>query len=201
MAWWEVWAWDWAPISKTVVGAGVGTAVVQGAISLYRDRRDKRLQAAYIAMRVAVILEEFVVKCVHRAWHDQADLNEGAIELSYELPTLSQYPQESDWKSLDPKLAGRALSFPNELTSANMSCQFQGTREGNKTASATETVDAGVRAWVLAQDLRRKYRLDAVTIDHVDLLEAEQKRLEQHRKHFAASGVFPLRTSNENVTR
>ncbi|MDO9298657.1 hypothetical protein [Bradyrhizobium sp.] len=154
-------------------------------LAIYRDRRDGKLQAAYMAMRLAVILDEFVVKRVYRALHDHADLTEGTVELNYSLPMLASYPQDSDWKSLDPKLAGQVLSFPNEITSAGMSCQFQGMREGNKVASAAETIFAGVKAWGLAQALRKKYHLDAVTIEHVDLLEKEQKKLLQQHKEYA----------------
>jgi hypothetical protein len=139
---------------------------------------------------LAVVLEEFVVKCVYRAWHDDADLAEGAHELAYDLPTLSNYPQESNWRSLDPTLAGRALSFPNEITSAEMACQFQGTREGNKVASGEETVIAGVDALRLPQVLRKKYHLNAVVIAHVDLLEARHAKIWQYRKEYAERANF-----------
>ena len=54
----------------------------------------------------------------------KVDFTEGAHELDYNLPTLACYPQDLDWKSLDPNLAGQILSFPNEITSARMLRQF-----------------------------------------------------------------------------
>ena len=56
MAWWEPQTWDWATMTKTAIGAGFGTALVQGLLAIYRDRRDRKLQAAYMAMRLAVVL-------------------------------------------------------------------------------------------------------------------------------------------------
>jgi hypothetical protein len=149
------------------------------------NKSQKESEAAYLAMRLAVILEEFVVKCVYRSWHDEAVLNRGFAELDYCLPPLSSYPKDSDWKSLDLKLAGQVLSFQNEITAAAASCEFQGMCEGNKMASANETIVAGVNAWKLAQSLRKKYNLDAITIAHFDSLEIAHGKIEQHRKEFA----------------
>jgi hypothetical protein len=145
----------------------------------------KESEAAYLAMRLAVILEDFVVKCLYKSWHDEAVLNQGLVELEYSLPPLSPYPKDSDWKSLDLKLAGQVLSFENEITAAAASCKFQGMWEGNKIASADETIVAGVNAWKLAQSLREKYNLDGVTIAHLDSLKAAHRKIEQHRKEFA----------------
>ncbi len=151
----------------------------------WTNKSRKNSEATYLAMRLAVILEEFVVKCVYKSWHDEAGLNQGFVELDYGLPPLSSYPQDSDWKSLNLKLAGRVLSFQNEITAAAASCQFQGMCEGNKIASADETIVAGVNAWKLAQSLRKRYNLDAITIAHVDFLEDAHGKIEQHRKEFA----------------
>jgi hypothetical protein len=180
----------WTSVLPLAATTGIITTALNQVVVLSREfwtnKRREKSEASYLAMRLAVILEEFVVKCVYRAWHDDADIAEGARELAYDLPTLSSYPQESDWRSLDPTLAGRVLSFPNEITSAEMSCQFQGTREGNQVASGEETVFAGVNALRLAQALRKKYHLDAVVIAHVDLLEARHAKISQHRKEYSA---------------
>jgi hypothetical protein len=181
MVWWESLTWDWAALTKTAIGAGLGTFIVQSFLTFYRERCQRKLQAAYMAMRLAVILEEFVVKCVYRSWHDDADFAEGRTELDPDLPALACYPEDSDWKSLDPKLAGRVLSFRNEITSAGMLCQFQGSREGNNVASAAETIVAGANAWRLAQDLREKYNLGAIAITHVDFLLESHKKIQQRR--------------------
>jgi hypothetical protein len=56
-------AWDWLSIWKAAVGAGIGTAAVQGGIALYRDRTQKNEKAAYLALRLAFLLEGYASKC------------------------------------------------------------------------------------------------------------------------------------------
>jgi hypothetical protein len=135
-------------------------------------------------MRLAVILERFVTDCLYRSWHDDADLTQG-IELGYKLPALESYPQDSDWKSLDHKLASQVLSFRNEIASAETSCHFQAMREGNGVAAADETIIAGVNAWRLALALRKKYQLDVFSIDRVEFLERAYEKIKQQRKEYA----------------
>lgn len=179
----------WTSMLKLAATTGIITTILNQVVGLLREiwanKRRKNSEATYLAMRLAIILEEFVIKCVYRAWHDDADLTEGANELNYDLPTLADYPQESDWKSLDPTLAGRVLSFPNEIISAGMSCQFQGVREGNKIASQDETIAAGINAWRLAQALRKKYHLKAITIGHIDFLDGAHAEIQLRRKEYA----------------
>jgi hypothetical protein len=69
-----------------------------------------------------------------------------------------------------------------------MLCEFQKMREGNPFASADETIVAGVNAWKLAQSLREAYGLAAITIAHVDRLEAEYKKLQERTEFNAAFG-------------
>ena len=59
MSWAEPRTWEWATLTRTAVGAGFGTALVQGLLAIYRDTRQRKSQAAYMAMRLAVILEEY----------------------------------------------------------------------------------------------------------------------------------------------
>jgi hypothetical protein len=134
---------------------------------------------------------------VYRVWHDNVDMKEGR-DLDYNLPTLESYPPGSpDWKSFharDPKLAGQVLSFPNEIISAELSCEFTGIREGNQFASADETIVAGVKAWRLAQDLRKNYSLNPITIAHVDGLETEYKKLQERTKFNTAFALYATAT-------
>jgi hypothetical protein len=58
---------DWATPGKTalsaLVGAGVGSALVQGLFSLMEKRRRQAAYATYLAMRVAVVLDAFGLAC------------------------------------------------------------------------------------------------------------------------------------------
>ncbi|CAN2534616.1 hypothetical+protein [Methylocapsa aurea] len=155
----------------------------------WTNKRRTKSEATYLALRLAVILEEFVGKCVYRGLHDQANLTEGRIELDFNLPTLTCYPLDSqDWKSFhnhSSKLADQILSFQNYVASAGMSCHFQGMHEGNRIASADETIIAGIKAWNIAQELRKSYGLDTIIIDHIDLLHCANKKIQQEQKYYA----------------
>ncbi len=190
-----------ADILKMAATTGIFTTLLNQGVGWLREtwtnRSRKKSEAMYLALRLAVILEQFVGKCVYRTWHDEGDVKEGR-ELDYHLPTLACYPPDSpDWKSFherNQKLAGQVLSFPNEITSAEMLCQFQKMREGNHFASADETIVAGVKAWRLSQSLRKNYGLEAITIAHVDSLEAEHKKL-QERAEFNTAFAFYAETT------
>ena len=67
-------------------------------------------------------------------------------------------------------------------------------REGNQFASADETIVAGVKAWRLAQDLRKSYGLNAITITHVDSLETEHKKLQEHTEFSTAFALYAKAT-------
>ena len=188
---------NWTSVLKLAATTGVFTTILTlGGGWLHdwwRDKSRNKTEAKYLALRLAVILEKFVSGCVYRVWHDNADMKEGR-ELDYNLPTLESYPPDSpDWKSFhagNQKLAGQVLSFPNEITSAELACEFTGMREGNQFASADETIVAGVKAWRLAQALRKNYGLDAVTITHVDSLETEYKKLQERTEFNTAFALY-----------
>jgi len=181
--------------SLVAFAAGVVVTLLNQFFVMGREWRANRLrrksESSFLAMRIAVILEEFTIKCINRNWHDETDLHEGIADLDFKLPPLTPYPQDSpDWKSfhdVDAKLAGRVLAFPNEITSAELASQYAATREGDRTASADKTVIAGLNAWKLARALREKYDLGEVQIANIDSLEHAAEKIEQRRRDFVAS--------------
>ena|ERR1700722_11268824 len=108
---------NWTSVLKLGATTGVFTTILTLGVGWLRDWwRDKsrnKTEATYLALRLAVILENFVSGCVYRVWHDNVDMKEGG-ELDYNLPTLESYPPDSpDWKSFharNKKLAGQVLS-------------------------------------------------------------------------------------------
>jgi hypothetical protein len=187
---------NWTSVLKLAATTGVFTTVLTLGVGWLRDwwreRSRNRAEAKYLALRLAVILEKFVSGCVFRMWHDKADMKEGR-DLGYDLPPLESYPPDSpDWKSFharNPKLASQVLSFPNEITSAELACEFTGMREGFPFASADETIVAGIKAWRLAQALRKNYGLDAVTLNVYSLEEAHEK-LEERTEFNTAFDLY-----------
>jgi hypothetical protein len=121
-------------------------------------------------MRLAVVLERFVIACISRTWHHEAELRNGAHELPLTLPLLDSYPQDTDWRSLDRNLAERALAFRNEIEAADEATRYEAHHESNRVGAGSRTMSVGLTAWDLARDLRRKYGLAASKVENVEVL-------------------------------
>ena len=165
---------SWTNALKFGVTTGLFASVLTFAAAwlreLWTERRKKGKDGAYLAMRLAVILERFVIRCIYRAWHDEAELADGFHELDCKLPALDKFPDDTDWKSLQPGLAERTLSLQNQIASAEMASEYAAIRENNKASSQADPILIGMLAWRLAHDLRSYYKLVPGTIEKLDYL-------------------------------
>lgn len=172
---------------------GVVAALLTQGLGWGRDwwtsSRQRKSDADYLALCLAVTLEEFVVKCRDRLWNDEANISRGSYDLDYSLPKLAPYPDDSQsWKSLHahkPKIVERVLSFRNEITSAELTNKFSGMYEGNTVASQDETIIAGVTALNLAKEIRTVLKLKPAAIKHADQLEDAYRKIQQSRADWA----------------
>jgi len=186
--------WDWGSILHAAFGAGIGTAGVQGAITLYRERTQKQDKAAYLALRVAVMLEAYGSDCC-RFYFD----NVNAIELPDEqyrawktrLPTPPELPDDTEaWRAMNRELLARCLNFPNKvLASQNAidSC-IEFTMNDLENTLDKHASDRGMEAWEIAAALRKAYGLQAADIvyDYHDTLQKVNKAaLEELEKRMA----------------
>ena len=159
---------SWAGIFQIALSAGIVSALINQSLTWIREarrvRRAEQLDATYLALRLAVIMESFCLACVSviedNELHDSSDGQAGNNVI--QLPTLLEYPNDANWISLDPELTARALAFRNELwlsdvairTKADVSILEDAVFDTNRYASKD-----GLRAWKLACDLRKRYRL------------------------------------------
>ncbi|MGB8602247.1 MAG: hypothetical protein WCD42_08640 [Rhizomicrobium sp.] len=172
---------------------GAVAALLTQGLGWLRDRwtvnRKRKCDADYLALCLAVTLEEFVVKCRDRMWSDEAAISQGSYDLDYSLPKLAPYPDDSQsWRSLHahkPKIVEDVLSFRNEITSAELTNRFSGTYEGNPVASQDETIIAGVNALNLAKEIRAVLKLKPAAIKHADQLEDAYGKIQQSRADWA----------------
>ena len=110
---------DWASWLKLIIGAGIGSALVQGLLPIWREHHQRKKQAAYMAMRLAVILENFAWACANfiqdnRNAQTLPDEEYPAWDVT--LPELGTYPDEGEgWRAIDRKLAGRCLDLRNRI--------------------------------------------------------------------------------------
>ncbi len=161
-------AWDWATIGKTALGAGFGTAAMTGILSLYRDHRQKKSLAAYMAMRLAVTLEAYAYAC-----YEFISANENAPHYSQEdefpawtvrLPELPPYPDDIDgWRAIDRELAGKCLNLRNRIASSqgsiNSTIEFD--MYGLEDELNEQASGRGIEAWELAAALRSRHNIEA----------------------------------------
>lgn len=183
-------AWDWVSIVHAAIGAGVGTAAVQGGLTLYRERTQKRDKAVYLTLRVAVLLEAYSSDCCH-FYFDNANAIEPP-DSPYpawrtDLPVPPELPDDTEaWRAMNRDLLARCLNFPNKVrasqNSIQASAEYTGYELGN---TIDEHVSArGVEAWEIACALRKAYGLQSaeVVYDYHDMLQKVHKASVEQRE-------------------
>lgn len=169
MGWWQTLvALDWATLAKTAVGAGFGTAATTGLIALYRDHRQKKSVAVYLAMRLSVILEAYANSCAEFVnYNANAPHNSREDEFpawKVHLPDLPEYPDDAEgWSALDKKLAMRCLGLRNKIVGSQgiISSYVEHDIDGLEDALNEQAATRGLEAWEIAMKFRRKYTIAA----------------------------------------
>ena len=170
MAWYDASLWDWGTIAKSAIGAGVGTALVQGAIGLWRDHRKNTSHGAYLAMRLAVLFEAYATECGQFIL-DNGSAYQGPDEehphWDTTLPTLPVLPEDAEgWRSVDRELADRSLSIPNRIAGAQS--MIRETIDLDTDRVGTElnrySAELGSEAWALAAAFRKRYKLNQAKV-------------------------------------
>ncbi|WP_146215605.1 hypothetical protein [Hoeflea marina] len=153
---------DWLLLLQVVLGAGVGS----GIFSWWKDKQTRGREATYLALRIAVALESFEAACFERfsdiGLFDSSGGNLGGTWTK--VPELERYPEDPDgWRSLDFKLADRALSFPGMISNSqgmiNFTLDVASPIEASENCE-TECAELGMNAKGLATEIRKRYRLD-----------------------------------------
>jgi len=141
------------------VGAfsGVVASVVTVGFSWLRELLAKKREAAYLAMRLAVLLEGYAMACIGYASFANEHWKQYYGEPPDDVPQLPPYPSDADWKALDQKLADQILSFANEIATRARSARFARIFEGNAFQIQTEIEESAHRAIDLAGALRKRY--------------------------------------------
>ena len=178
---------DWSNLAQVVLGAGFGTAAVTGLTSLYRDYRHKKSQAAYMAMRLAVVLELYAADCsdliAKNANAEQAP-DERFPDWNVEMPALPPYPDDPEgWRAVDRKLAGRCLNLRNKIFGSQgaitSTIEFD---VDDLEDTLNENIAArGLEAWQLAVALRRKHGIEDADVvwNFADRLEKTLRKTEK----------------------
>lgn len=148
-----------------VLSTSIFTAALNHLVDSIRAARKNRRSAIYLALRVAVQLENFADECAERAsFNDYHKVGNGQYTDGYvTLPEFPAYPDDEDaWRALKVGLAARVLSLPNLMKSSQnriVETQNISHGEGGESVCEQECVLRGADAWELATALRRGYAL------------------------------------------
>jgi hypothetical protein len=178
-------------VLRLALAAGVVTTLLNLGVTWWREGRKERRSteqaARYLAMRVAVTLEAFVAETASRVAGNQLHISsEGYAGTSHdELADLDKYPEDADWRSLDPALAERALTLRNEHRWTRQNIAYEAEFEPGRPSSEIrdeEGATLALRAWALAVSLRKHYGIRALDFavadwDRVQVLQEAADRL------------------------
>ncbi len=152
----------WSEVAKLALGAGVVATLVAQTFDWLKERsRSKRLaaeHATYLAARVAVILEDFAIRCAQAIadnnMYEQSGGDAGSPQTT--LAKMGDYPSEGDWTTLDSSLLARCLSIPNELAISEQSIaawwEVGVDPDSVQSACDSQSGKCGYRAWRLADE-------------------------------------------------
>ncbi|MGE4048621.1 MAG: hypothetical protein AB7F35_27445 [Acetobacteraceae bacterium] len=185
---------DWTGFGKTalsaLVGAGVGSAGVTVIATALRERRQRKARAAYMTMRLAVILEAYTLACQEYLFENDAMETPPNDEYPYwelTLPEVAAYPDDVDgWTAIDRTLAGSCLSLRNKREACQRLIYWtrEYTEDELEAAWRSEAARLGMEAWRIAKELRRIHRVegDNTAQSAGDYLQEQFDRVMEHRR-------------------
>jgi hypothetical protein len=159
---------DVSAVFFSLAGVVVG-ALLTLVRDIWADRRTRSRSARYLAIRVVCLLDKYVEHCAEVATDDglcqgQRD-PEGCLRAQVSPPDSPEFPQDVDWKSINPELMYRLLSLPNEADAAarrvNAMWEFADPPDFDEFFEERQDQygKLGLAAFALTQEIRKKYRI------------------------------------------
>lgn len=160
---------DWKD-TVTLVSAIVAAALgfLNYGHALWKDRRKNRADGAYLAMRLAIVLEAYAEACADLVSRNDMAGQQVRGELpdwETRLPVLQPFPEDDEgWKALDPNVAGECLGLANKINGSQgfVSEMIEHDEHGIGRKVEMQACERGIEAWSLAEKLRITHRLRPV---------------------------------------
>jgi hypothetical protein len=159
---------SWSIVLGAALGSGAGAAVstqiIQWMKEFSKDRASEKREARHVALSAAVGLEQFSLSCSHFVSRNNFLRGETGDEFegSSDIPTLGSLPPPEALKGLDPSLAARLRTIFVEVESAKYAiAACSDLQESPIPTFNDQATRLAWRAFSLAEDLRKKYELDA----------------------------------------
>lgn len=163
---------------------GVTASILTSWFALHKDKTEKKQKAIYAAMRVAVILESFAMKCAKAIDDDSSFFaSSGHIGGSYsKIPELEKFPDDINWSVMSNySLSGKILGLINEINHSQWKISnyfdvYDGPMDGEPELLWNETGRCAYLALTYATELRRAYDLPYVCWKFHDDLKNHYKK-------------------------
>lgn len=178
--------------SSGIVGVAVGAGIVW--LKEWRSERAAGTkQARYLAVQVVCVLDKFAEACLDVIADNglsQGQRNpEGNLEAQVKAPESIVYPSDVDWRSIDPDLMYRLLSFSMDLADSWRSIdsvwEAYGPSGDEKLLEerAYQFSILGKMAVDMASKLRASYGIPSRARSNLsDLFKTQKQRIEKERE-------------------
>lgn len=155
-------AWPWGQIITTVLGSGVVAALANNGIAWLRASRERWSATRMTARRAAEHLERYAreVAAVAQSWQSTDPHDDAPGPAPWpELPSI----RDLDWSNFPARLSDRAISYDTETAMgvAAVRDAFNYDDDMAIDLAIEVSLDAGLKAWDLAADLRNHAKFPA----------------------------------------
>jgi hypothetical protein len=191
---------SWGSLLTLAGTTGVITVLLNQGIGWLREWRasaeTKKVNAGYLAIRVAVMLEEYADACATVVGDIyKYDLSRGnAGQHTTVLPMMPEYPDDDEsWRTMDPGLMERCLSFPGKVAASQRAvhdfAEFASNEEEVSQRCLEKSCARGLEAWHLAADLRKRFGFPSHSpiYDYVGFLRERAKGVAEQCKRQEAN--------------
>jgi len=160
---------SWQEWLGFIAAAGIVSAVLSSVLQFWFTHRatlrTETQKRRYLALRLAVLLEEFGNTCSHAAAEAgnfvASDGHAGSD--TWYIPEVPKFPDDDEaWLALQPDLTNRCLSMPNKLEESRDYLRAENENTGDPAdheilaAFEPRCLRHGIEAWELAAELRGK---------------------------------------------
>lgn len=150
---------------------GLAGVLIGASISWFQTywfaKQETNKAAQYLAIRVICVLDKFLVQCIDVVKDKGLYTLDGGKVEKVSLPDLT-YPTDVDWKSIDPELMYKLLSFPTDVESFHRQIQMAWDIDAKDHTIGLEErafyyAQWGLHAYKLTDELCKKHNIKAKT--------------------------------------
>lgn len=174
--------------------SSLAVAVLTQAFTICREKLAHRADQRFSALHIALALESYGSECAHvlgdKETFISSDGHHGQDWAT--IPSLPDWPAAIDWKRLGIKNTEKAFALQVEIAAAKAKISDQydfDPPDGGDGSVIDDAIGFGLRAFMLAADIRAKAKLDPIVASEWPLdrylRERRDDRVEKKRQWLA----------------